>query len=1438
MTEEVLPGHQRKMVTLINMRGAHVNNDRVKWVAGIAKHRGTAAVLMSEFGTFKRPPKWVSGTNKRKRDEDIGAERGGPINKAPEEEANSTGDQEQDEGYGTDMSDTDDEEDDNRNGVVMEMTDPAASCKPKIIRRREWTLVYGFGAGVMLFDKELREQLERRMGNDTRRGRFTNNVDAAIRSKRRVMAMFLDEVVLVAAYSPTEKYKREEQDLFDTNFVKIVREIKRRKSEKWKLRVIGGDWNCRIGRDEFGESSVHVGEGGANETNAKGRRFAKVLMGGNLVMVNSNFKAHGEKYATHEKGNELDFFVTTGGGLQKFRTYQRLNFNAPGANGKQRAPRKFDHLAVETAIDIKTKAWLKQEGEVRKLATMEIMDNISEDLRRRYNEDLRQRIAEQGEGFRLEEFQDYLVEYLPEMMGKRRQRSRNDVPDPEQMAENASCRANMWKMFREMKANEAAAGGVGGAAEITPEQARVKYDEVGNSPLVPDGQELPIAGELEELVPRLSDETIEGLDRPVTAKELRAAVMRLKAGGRARDKHGLGADLLMHFDDETLEVLTGVLVRELAGRNISELEDRMHLCRDVPLYKGKGDRTDAGNYRFLVVSPMLLKLIVKIKTDRLYDALEAAEYFSATQYGFRRGRGCIDSLTLFNRMREDLKHYRYEAAMRTMVVLVDLRKAFPSLDWRLVTGVMTALGIAGTKTWEVLNASHRSARHGFGGELFDLRHGCKEGCPSSPLIFITTFAAVMKKYTMEMEKRHGNEKVGLSLQSNRAAWHWPREDKIFALVRCGHDSSLNLMDLLFADDTTLVEQTTAEIMETITEMDIEAKKKDQPGEDCGTTAVFTRVISQCGLRENVGKRIRGDIVEIVARNLGVSTDPDEDVRLKILKAWKAVWTLRSRVSGLEGITNKRRGELILVMIRSIMMYGLQARAVSEREIRLLHREENRILGQMLDIKWWERKAYDLHYADLRRRTRLPPLRVHVKFLQARYFAHVMRGPREAVTREALIGKFFPMLIQGEGDVDLAVELLRSEKNVKQLEPRKRIMPDMLADMLKHLTHDCRMPVQLLHLLFESLEETKSRRPDLGPQGLYGRNKATFYGVTRQWFISETAKDWARGCAWTREWAADLLAEQYFGDKKNKLMTRDQIRRKAARTGDDPDQMVAQHFRPRRNGAEKTLRGEECIWCSKIVKQPGGDDVEILCDPVERMALSNELKEHLQEEHAITALTAQGITEKEELTKKAKTADAQRGEEIRCEIVEELVATGDVTEVQQRGPKRPGRSTYVRKLRCNICCIAFTTSAGSMKLHMEAHKRGDYIKIGQLCQPMKGYVDDEERKMREEFRPEQHAVNSNGQYYYGSDARLYRIDVPEEARHVDPRSGKRCIRCRICGEKTYEYDEQIHNTKSCSHRVTHMRKHEEACRKKKAAAEAAAAAAKKRKIDKKRPQHGQ
>eukprot|EP00392_Amoebophrya_sp_AT5.2_P008883 g8911.t1 len=1012
---EPLLGHRQMRVANVNMMSAEIHSERLNWIVDVAWWRKLDFVLLSEFAYVKKRSKIARRKRLKRR-----------VRNSVDDEESS------------------DEEEQFVDGAAEHVDPILVKGEPTWVLRKRFDLLYINGCGIMLLSKRLREQA-RRIREQGQRN--------AIRSDIRFLALYLPDIVIAATYAPAVGADVAETEAYDSMVVRMLQEMKKRRRDKWKLRVIAGDINAHVGRSEFGDSLIHQGIGGASSTNARGRDFAKVMMATNTVLVSSKFAIEGatgdEEYFTYmgkagRGRSEVDHYLASGAHLSKYRAYRRVDYGAPGEDGRPRARCGiFDHLA-----------------------------------------------------------------------------------------------------------------------------AKKKYDEVGNSPLHPGADELPADEQLRGLIDGLSDELLEEINKPISSGELKRAAAHLKQGGKAKDVNGLGADILLKLGGESLELMTAVAQKDLANRDFHNLTRGLHRCRDVSLFKGKGSSGDPDNCRYLVISPLTPKVLVRVMSERLCNALEKANFFADSQFGFRRKRGTHDSLLVFNRLREDLKHYRFSSALRAFVALIDLKKALPSLDWRLVRLGIRALGVEQTKMWEVLDATHRCAEHSFGNGIFRLEHGCKEGDPSSPLLFIMAFSVVMRYFKKKLDQRRqekGEERPeGVPLHVKKEAWFLSREDKILQLGfgdEAGRTTDF-ILDFLFADDTTLLQRMEAEKAREAEQHDAEALRREMPLLELDVVSVFGGVLADCGLRENETKRVQADVVSIATRNLGMNTDAEIDWREKVRKAWKAYWALRSRLSGIGGVTNARRGELVQIMTRSILLYGLQTRFVSESEATKLQKEESKILAQALDCKWWEREMRGWTYADLRRRARVPAFKFHLKFLQAR------------VTYKAMVGKFFPVGTDG------AADLMRSEANVIELGPAARTMPDLLQDRIKHLTEDCGLTVEALQLLFETPEEANERRPELPSGQLYAKNKRIFYAATRKWFVRVVARDWARGDGPAEQRAADSLIEKYFGSKDQPNETREQLRRLAVTIDapESPEDFAVKRYRPSPAGLEEPFYSGVCTWC--------------------------------------------------------------------------------------------------------------------------------------------------------------------------------------------------------------------------------------------------------------------
>eukprot|EP00392_Amoebophrya_sp_AT5.2_P017936 g18359.t1 len=370
------------------------------------------------------------------------------------------------------------------------------------------------------------------------------------------------------------------------------------------------------------------------------------------------------------------------------------------------------------------------------------------------------------------------------------------------------------------------------------------------------------------------------------------------------------------------------------------------------------------------------------------------------------------------------------------------------------------------------------------------------------------------------------------------------------------------------------------------------------------------------------------------------------------------------------------------------------------------------------------------------------------------------------------------------------------------------MPDMVQDRTRHLTEDCGFTMEALQLLFETPGEADARRPELPPGQLYARSKRIFYAATRKWFVQAVAKDWARGDPQAEERAADSLTEKYFGSRDQPNETREQLRRLAVTAGapEPPDEFAKKRYRPSPSGIEEAYYGGECTWCGcRFAPKPAG---ELWCEPVERTAVPDALGEHLRQCRPVFKPTEEDIQRRREYVGEAKQKDAERGKQVREEIIGRYSCLRDAS---GEGPMRPGRITHVAKIECRFCRLNLTSSAGAMALHTEAHLRDDYIKNSEICRRVRAEDGTWTKVFTGEFRPEYHQPHVSGHFFAGSDASLCSIAVP---RLYGPRfiGARGCphIKCRFCEKYCLEYDEGGHDLARRGKAVSMMREHEAIC----------------------------
>ena len=155
-----------------------------------------------------------------------------------------------------------------------------------------------------------------------------------------------------------------------------------------------------------------------------------------------------------------------------------------------------------------------------------------------------------------------------------------------------------------------------------------------------------------------------------------------------------------------------------------------------PLLKpGKSDNALPGNYRGISLTCILSKVLETIVQQQITSFLHGTSALSDSQFGFRKGRSCVDLLlsTIDDwLLARDAKKY-------TAVVFIDLSKAFDNVQHDLLLLKLQALGIGGpVLSWFHCYLKDRYQKvvlHSESSAAFLCTKGVPQGSVLGPLLF-------------------------------------------------------------------------------------------------------------------------------------------------------------------------------------------------------------------------------------------------------------------------------------------------------------------------------------------------------------------------------------------------------------------------------------------------------------------------------------------------------------------------------------------------------------------------------------------------------------------------------------------------------------------------------------------------------------------------------
>ena len=168
---------------------------------------------------------------------------------------------------------------------------------------------------------------------------------------------------------------------------------------------------------------------------------------------------------------------------------------------------------------------------------------------------------------------------------------------------------------------------------------------------------------------------------------------------------------------------------------LSSFPDEWKIARVVPLYKN-GQRNIPGNYRPISVLPAISKIMERILHDQLYNYLTKFDLFSDTQFGFRKFHSTASALL-------DCTNDWYinlDRKMFNLVVLIDLKKAFDTVDHQILLSKLELYGIKGQalnllKSYLTNRKQKCQIKNVFSSERL-IKCGVPQGSILGPLLFL------------------------------------------------------------------------------------------------------------------------------------------------------------------------------------------------------------------------------------------------------------------------------------------------------------------------------------------------------------------------------------------------------------------------------------------------------------------------------------------------------------------------------------------------------------------------------------------------------------------------------------------------------------------------------------------------------------------------------
>lgn len=227
----------------------------------------------------------------------------------------------------------------------------------------------------------------------------------------------------------------------------------------------------------------------------------------------------------------------------------------------------------------------------------------------------------------------------------------------------------------------------------------------------------------------LDRDSREDLGREISTLEIRAVIKEM-ARNKTPGVDGLPVEFYLSYADLLVPQLQ-ILYKE--AWETGKLPSTTREAIIIPILKTGGDSEVRAAYRPLSMLTVDYKILSKILALRLLAHME--RLIHPDQAGFIPKRNTAFNVRRFLRLLGEVRDMAPEA----VALSVDIEKAFNSLEWPYLMGVLRAFGLGdGFVRWTTLLYNSATARVRTGRMIstaWDVGRGTRQGCSLSPLLF-------------------------------------------------------------------------------------------------------------------------------------------------------------------------------------------------------------------------------------------------------------------------------------------------------------------------------------------------------------------------------------------------------------------------------------------------------------------------------------------------------------------------------------------------------------------------------------------------------------------------------------------------------------------------------------------------------------------------------